>query len=59
MKDLKYLKQRLATCVSCHCNICNIQTYFYNIQMKHLKQRSETPETLENICDIQIYFCNV
>jgi hypothetical protein len=49
MKHVKHLKHRLATCVFCHCNIYNIQIYFCNIQMKHLKQRCETPETLENI----------
>jgi hypothetical protein len=37
----------------------------YNIQMKHLQQAYETPETLEkyacnmHICNIQIYFCNI
>jgi hypothetical protein len=56
---MKQLKYRLATCVYCHCNICNNSIYFCNIQMKHLKYKSKTPEKLENICNIQIYFCNV
>jgi hypothetical protein len=28
-------------------SICNIQIYFCNVQMKHLKQKSKTHETLE------------
>jgi hypothetical protein len=33
----------LETCVYSYNNICNIQ-------LKHLKHTSETPETLKNIC---------
>jgi uncharacterized pyridoxamine 5'-phosphate oxidase family protein len=32
------------------CMLCNIQIYFCNIQMKHLKHMFETPE---------IYACNM
>jgi len=36
-----------------HCNICNIPIYFYNIQMKHLQDVSETYERIET------YVCNI
>jgi hypothetical protein len=51
--------------------LCNIQIYFCNIMIKHLKHTFETTETLENIClkhtyivivtyaTSQIDFCNI
>ena len=42
---MKHLKHILVTCVYSHCNICNIQIYFCNVQMKLLKHTSETLET--------------
>jgi hypothetical protein len=58
---MKHLKHTLETYVYSHNNICNIQIYFCNIQMKHLQHTYETPETLETcmLCNIQIYFCNI
>jgi hypothetical protein len=44
---MKHLKYTLETCVYSHINICNIETYFCNIQIKHLQHKSETSETLE------------
>jgi hypothetical protein len=44
------VEKKLATCVCCHCNICNIpETHIdiCNIQIKHLKHKSETHKTLE------------
>ena len=38
---LKHLENTLATYMYCHYNICNIQIYFCNICMKHLKQTDE------------------
>jgi len=42
LKHLKTLEKAIA-------NICNIQIYFCNMQMKHLQHMYETSETLENI----------
>ena len=49
---MKQWKQKLATYVYNHCNICNILIYFCNIRVKHL-YTSEIFETLE------IYACNM
>jgi hypothetical protein len=53
----------LETCVYSHSNICNIQIYFCNIQIKHLQHKFEKYETLEifvynhnNICNIQMKY---
>jgi hypothetical protein len=56
---VKHLKKHLKAIV----NACNIQIYFYNIQIKHLQHTYEILKT--NTCNmhvmqhIQIYFCNV
>jgi hypothetical protein len=50
---MKYWKQKLATYVYNHCNICNTPIYFYNIRMKYLQPTYKTYETLET------YACNM
>jgi hypothetical protein len=52
-KQMKHLKQTLATYVYNHCNICNISIYLCNIHMKHMQHTSETSETLKT------YACNI
>jgi hypothetical protein len=37
-------------------NICNIQIYFCNIQMKHLKQTSKTSETLNTVSSAATFY---
>jgi hypothetical protein len=49
-KQMKHLKQMLATYMYSHFNIFNIPIFFYNIHMKHLQHTSETTET---------YVCNI
>jgi hypothetical protein len=43
--------------------ICNIQIYFYNIHLKHMKYLEHTLELYVynhyNMCNIPIYFCNI
>jgi hypothetical protein len=46
-EHLKYLKHRLATCYIIIATYAISHIYFCNIQMKHLKHKSKTPETLE------------
>ena len=46
-KLMKHWKEKLATYVYNHCNICNIQIYFCNIHLKQLQYTYETSETLE------------
>jgi hypothetical protein len=41
---MKHLKHALETCVT---NICNIESYFCDVQMKHLQYKSETSEMHE------------
>jgi hypothetical protein len=38
---MKHLKHATETCVYNQSSICNIQIYFYNIQIKHLQHKSE------------------
>jgi hypothetical protein len=59
-KQLKHWKQKLATYVYKHCDICNIPIYFCNFHMKHLQRLDETSETLETYF-LQYAFsvCNV
>jgi hypothetical protein len=45
---MKHLKHMLETCLYRHNNICNIEIYFCNMQMKHFQHTYETPKTLES-----------
>ena len=56
---MKYLEQTLATYVYRDCNICNIQIYFRNIQMKHLQDTSKTCETLQTYVCIMHFQRNI
>jgi hypothetical protein len=52
-KQMKYLKETLATYVYSHCNICYNPIYFYNIYTKHLQDTSVMSTTIET------YVCNI
>jgi hypothetical protein len=52
-KQMKHLKQTLATYMFSHCNICDIPIYFCNIYTKPLQHISEISTTTET------YICNI
>jgi hypothetical protein len=52
-KQMKHLEHTLATYVYSHCNMCNILTYFCDIQMKDMQYPDKTSKTLET------YACNM
>jgi hypothetical protein len=50
---MKHLEHTLETYVYSHYNMCNISSYFCNIDIQHLQRTSKTSKTLET------YYCNM